>query len=172
MCVNASSCVLYALQFLKIVEIARMLRVSSPTHAFVGALQAPPPAVVARILGDLSLEDQRFASEHDLGFYEMLSLLNAPSLSETLDEKRLVVLTQQLDLALHEREWRMAEMVMCMFLRTDLREFYDVACSSNLGYIAQRAAQKRGARAAATSRFGRLLVNKLVNLCAERDLRV
>jgi len=102
----------------------------------------------------------------------MLSLLNAPSLSETLDEKRLVVLTQQLDLALHEREWRMAEMVMCMFLRTDLREFYDVACSSNLGYIAQRAAQKRGARAAATSRFGRLLVNKLVNLCAERDLRV
>jgi hypothetical protein len=153
-------------------ENSGMLRMSSPTHASMGVLKAPPPQVVARVLGDLSLEDQQFAAEHALPFCDMLTLLNAPSLNETLDERRLAVLVMQLDLSLREREWRMAEIVLCMLVRTDLVKFYDVACGLGMGYIAQRAAQKHGKRAASTARFGGMLVCKLHNLCAARDLHV
>jgi hypothetical protein len=155
-----------------------MLKVSSPTHAAAAAigppctLQAPPPAVVASTLGDLSLEDQRFAAEHSLPFCDMLSLLNAPSLSAHVDERLLVVLVMQLDAALYEQEWRMAEMVLCMLIRTDLHKVYDAACECSLGYVAQSAAQKNGERAASTARFGGLLFCKLVNLCASRDPRL
>lgn len=148
-----------------------MLRVSAPTHAtsVLCALQTPPPTVAASTLGDLSAEDQRFAAEHGLPFCDMLSLLNAPSLSAHLDERRLAVLVMQLEAALRNREWRMAEMVLCMLLRTDLAKVYDAACECSLGYVAQSAAQKRGERAASTARFGGLLFRKLVNLCASRD---
>ena len=157
-----------------------MLAVSVPTHAAAAATSAaaasaaatsvsPPPVVIARILGDLSHEDQRFAAEHSLPFCDMLSLLNAPSLSAHVDERRLAVMVMQLDAALHEREWRMAEMVLCMLIRTDLHKVYDAACDCSLGYVAHQAAQKRGERAASTARFGGLLVSKLVNLCALRD---
>ncbi len=148
-----------------------MLQVSSPTHAtrMPCAPRAPPPAVVASTLGDLSPEDQRFATEHGLPFCDMLSLLNAPCLTAHIDERRLAILAMQLETALQNREWRMAEMVLCMLIRTDLHKVYDAACECSLGYVAQRAAEKRGERAASTARFGGLLFRKLVNVCASRD---
>lgn len=152
-----------------------MLGIATPTHAAEPAAATPfTPTVprrlatVASTFADLPAEQQRFAQEHDLTFRDVIILLNAPSLNEHLDERRLMVLSMQLDASLQARDWEMAEVILCMLIRGDLRRVFDAACKCGLGYTARQATDKSALGSESTVRFGRLLLKKLENLVASK----
>lgn len=153
-----------------------MLGIATPTHAAEPAAAAtlctpttvPRPATIASTFADLPAEQQRFAHEHDLTFRDVIVLLNSPSLNENLDELRLMVLSMQLDASLQAHDWEMAEVILCMLIRGDLRRVFDAACKCGLGYTAMQATAKRVSGSESTVRFGRLLLKKLENLVASK----
>ena len=79
-----------------------------------------------------------------------------------------MVLSMQLDASLQARDWEMAEVILCMLIRGDLRRTFDAACKCGLGYTARQATDKRVPGSESTVRFGRLLLKKLENLVASK----
>ena len=151
-----------------------MLGIATSTHAAGPAATLCTPTVVPRLatiastFAELPAEQQRFAQEHDLTFRDVIVLLSAPSLNEHLDERRLMVLSMQLEASLQAQDWEMAEVILCMLIRGDLRRLFDAACKCGLGYTARQATAKLLPGSESTVRFGRLLLKKLENLVSSK----
>ena len=79
-----------------------------------------------------------------------------------------MVLSMQLDAVLQAHDWEMAEVILCMLVRSDLQRVFDAACKCGLGYTAKQATDKSAPGSESTVRFGRLLLKKLENLVASK----
>ena len=143
-----------------------MTEVASPTRTAERGLPHAEP--VFSTFADLPTEYQSFATRHELTLRDVLGLLNAPSLNEHMNERRLMVLVQQLEAALQDYEFQMSEVILCMLIRSDLQRVYGVACECGLGWVARQAGRQTDLRAGATARLGRVLKYKLENLAASK----
>ena len=117
---------------------------------------------------------QRFALEHDLPYHDITSLRNFDSIDD-LDDRRLMIMTNQFDRALQEDDWPLCEALLCMLLRSDLQPVFGAACECGLGWLANVATKKQamvtgllGDPAGSTSRLGRVLAVKLDRMAQAR----
>lgn len=141
------------------------MEVASPTRAACGSTSSD---FTVSTFADLPHEYQTFAARHELTFRDVLGLLNAPSLTEHMNEQRLMVLVIQLEKALRDNDFAIAEVMLCLLLRSDLQRVYGAACACGLGWVARHAGRQTGASAGSTSRLGRVLFHKLNNLAAAK----
>lgn len=132
----------------------------------VAAVVAPP--AVAGTFADLPPAYQKFATQHELTFRDVLGLLSAPTVHDHLTVHRLAVLVAQLEEAAQNGMHQMCEMMLCVLIKSELVHLCDATTACDLRCLVTRLEREwRDAGtvgAAPLARLGRVLLVKLDNV--------
>ena len=165
----------------RLAALPRVAAVVAPPAPVVAPHSPPPPpppqppqpsptarAWVAGTFADLPPAYQKFATQHELTFRDVLGLLSAPTVHDHLTVHRLAVLVAQLEEAAQNGMHQMCEMMLCVLIKRELVHLCDATTACDLRCLVTRLEREwRDAGtvgAAPLARLGRVLLVKLDNV--------